>query len=273
MNHNVEVTGYEGRQDARTILLWNQVRLQKEFQALLQKNQNPSTDCGRQRIYMDEEFDGVEHDGFTLELHAFGRLLLAALATDRTFVMWDKFTSAYSPPNCIWSSSGTKKATAGIYNNDAVSSWTCPYEPRLNCTETMSMNSTIEFAPSGQTASLGIFDYDGSDYFNSEHYSAHRIEVGDWTDPVAHIDHVEHYERAMGRFWVRSQTQHYLWRPSAGLKREMKKRLPHNLDHNYIGMHIRFSDNIVRHEDFWRNVTVSRSLDNFMSIAEKFAYR
>ena len=137
----------------------------------------------------------------------------------------------------------------------------------------MSMNSTIEFAPSGQTASLGIFDHDGSDYFNSEHYGAHRIVVGaDWTDPVAHIDHVEHYERAMGRFWVRSQTQHYLWRPSAGLKREMKKRLPHNLDHNYIGMHIRFSDNIVSlHEDFGRNATVSRSLDNFMSIAEKFA--
>ena len=53
-------------------------------------------------------------------------------------------------------------------------------------------------------------------------------QPADWLlDGTSHVDHMEYWERTMGRFWIRSQIAHYLWsRPSRGLSTVIKERLP-----------------------------------------------
>jgi hypothetical protein len=86
------------------------------------------------------------------------------------------------------------------------------------------------------------------------------------------IDVIEYWERSMGRYWIRAQMVHYLWRPAVGLKTEMEKRLPPPafFEKPYIGMHIRYSDNIGSFwRDFGRDATATRGLHHFMELAQE----
>ena len=132
----------------------------------------------------------------------------------------------------------------------------------------MIWNSTLTYVPSTHTSARGI---DDPDWSNTMHFGTNRIVTGaDWTNKGTHLDHVAAYERLYGRFWVRSQIQHYLWKPSAGLLAEMQARMPLTLNQEkYIGVHVRFSDNIGSFRtDFGRDAVQTRNLNVFMDIAQ-----
>jgi hypothetical protein len=83
------------------------------------------------------------------------------------------------------------------------------------------------------------------------------------------MDVIPHWERAYGRYWIRSQITHYLWRPSDSLQEDIRQRLVLPSE-PFIGMHIRLTDNI--HDfatSFGRNATWTRQLDRFRAIAER----
>jgi hypothetical protein len=122
----------------------------------------------------------------------------------------------------------------------------------------------------------------GSAYYQSLLYGPERIVDGiTFHKPASRhwfVDVVGHWERVMGRFWIRAQMAHYLWRPSVGLQSEIDLRIPKNLlpsssqssgqDNRFIGMHIRFTDNLFDFwKDFGRDGAVTRSLAHFMDIA------
>jgi hypothetical protein len=140
--------------------------------------------------------------------------------------------------------------------------------------------------------SIGIIQdqTSSSPYFDTTYYGPKRVvsQPAHWLlDETSHVDHIEYWERAMGRFWIRSQIAHYLWnRPSRGLSTVIKERLPswlpkddddvmrnhdkHNKDTRFIGMHIRYSDNIFHlKSDFGRDPTVTRDLKHYFQIAQE----
>jgi Alpha-(1,6)-fucosyltransferase N- and catalytic domains len=275
-----------GTMDTREALLQHQVRASNEFQALIHRNQHSSSSsssssipCRERRVLMLPP-STLPYDGFTLELHAIGRFLQIAVTTDRTLVLRNNFTSGYAPPNCAWRTDAEHTATqvkttttkntttSPDRTQGGSSSWNCLYQPISDCTETMILNTTLKYVPSTHKAARGIDDHDWS---NTLHFGDTRIVTGaDWTNKGIHLDHVAHYERLFGRFWVRSQIQQYLWKPSTGLLAEIHARLPHTL-HNvdYIGIHVRFTDNIGSfRSDFGRDAVLTRKLDAFMDIAQ-----
>lgn len=116
-----------------------------------------------------------------------------------------------------------------------------------------------------------------SEFFGTAIYGRNRIV--DWVHESAwplmppHVVVVHHWERTYGRFWVRAQMAHFLWRPSDGLQSAIDSRAPPNLmngETKYIGMHIRKTDNMDSLEqDFGRDAVITRSLSRFMDIAER----
>ena len=241
-----------------------QLRLQNEFQELIRINQNP-TDCQKRRILMTGSRP-IAADGFCIELQVIGRHLQAGMALDRSFVIRNNFESAYAPPECQWS----------FVNMTAKNKWDCLYEPVSNCTEDAAQGGDVLNVNATLMAAYGIHNHDQSAFFHSGYYGNHRVVEGLNFNPKKtwshHVDIIEYWERTMGRFWIRSQMVHYLWRPSVGLQSEMQPRLPRQLldsQTKFIGMHIRFTDNIGSlWNDFGRNANVTRSLHHFMMIAQ-----
>jgi hypothetical protein len=225
--------------------------------------------CADRRIlfYHPPVFGRPNLDGFTLELQMMGRFLQVAVATDRTLVLPDNFQSAYASLECTNSSS-----------------WNCLYHPLSECTHQTALPVKTKLnreriqrnipASLTVTASLGIIhdnNHDGSPYFDTKYYGTKRIIDEDpyWLgDPSSNVDRIDSWERRMGRFWIRSQLAHYLWKPSFDLESQMQPRMP-GISSRYIGMHVRFSDNIGSLErDFGRNATVTRSVHHYMKIAD-----
>jgi hypothetical protein len=88
------------------------------------------------------------------------------------------------------------------------------------------------------------------------------------------MDVIPHWERAYGRYWVRSQMVHYMWCPSDGLQQEINRRIasvPSITDQQpYIGLHVRYTDNIPDFaKGFGRNATWTRQLERYLAVAER----
>ena len=243
-----------------------QIQLQTEFQDLIHRNQHPQ-DCQKRRILLTARRP-ERLDGFCLELQWWGRHLQAGVALDRTFVFRDNFVSAYAPPDCQWST---------INMTNVQNQWECLFQPISNCTEASVQGGGVDTVEGTVVGSYGIINHDFSRFFHSGYYGNKRIvdslkagPRGGW--PTA--DSIEHWERAMGRFWIRAQMVHFMWKPSVGLQSEMDKRLPRakllDAQTPFIGMHIRFTDNVANlWKDFGRDANATRSLTHFMDIAQE----
>jgi Alpha-(1,6)-fucosyltransferase N- and catalytic domains len=240
-----------------------QIKLQSDFQELIYRNQHP-VDCSSRRVLLTPRRP-ERLDGFCLELQWWGRHLQASVAVDRTFVMRNNFISEYAPPGCQWST----------INMTVSNAWECLFHPITNCTEQSITQTGSETKEGNVMGSYGIHNHEFSKFFHTGFYGNKRIvhvlkeRRGGW--PA--VDSIEHWERAMGRFWIRSQMVHYMWKPSIGLQSEVDKRIPKSLLQSntpFIGMHIRFTDNVVNlWNDFSRNANLTRSLSHFMDIAQK----
>lgn len=253
--------------DAIDPVLREQVRVQTMFQEILHQNQHPQ-DCRKRRLLMTWRRPGP-WDGFTLEIQDMGRRLMSALATDRTLIVRDDYKSAYAPEKCTYST--------GIHV-DATNAWECLYAPISNCSEAMTdwaqSAKRMDRVNSSLVSGVGIYnDNARSNFFSTNYYGNLRVIEGSRFGSASDIDRVEHWERTMGRFWVRSQTAAYLWKPSLGLQSEIDARLPRALLDShvpYIGMHIRFTDNrLTFAKDFGRDPNVTKSLTHYMEIAEE----
>eukprot|EP00543_Licmophora_paradoxa_P002194 CAMPEP_0202446080 /NCGR_PEP_ID=MMETSP1360-20130828/4714_1 /ASSEMBLY_ACC=CAM_ASM_000848 /TAXON_ID=515479 /ORGANISM="Licmophora paradoxa, Strain CCMP2313" /LENGTH=365 /DNA_ID=CAMNT_0049062505 /DNA_START=123 /DNA_END=1220 /DNA_ORIENTATION=- len=158
------------------------------------------------------------------------------------------------------------------------SSWNCLYHPVSDTCETYEsvqpdLNPMVH---SGLASGLGV-RHTRSSYFDDKFYGPQRVvelpQAGSTMSGFDTIDIIPHWERQMGRFWIRAQMAHYLWKPSNGLQNEIDKRLPTELfksGEKYIAFHIRFTDNtqdLLR--DFGRSAEKTRSLDRFIRIAER----
>ena len=264
--------------DDVTAVLQSQIQIQKEFQELIRINQHP-LDCQKRRVLLTPA-RAMLLDGFTLELQYYGRYLQSGMALDRTFLFRNNFKSAYAPGQCRW------PAHHHAVQMKVQNQWDCLYEPVSNCTEdsvlaTAGDNDTISVVNATVMGAYGIINHKSSPYFHTGYYGNQRvIENLNLQKKTQYVDTIEHWERAMGRFWIRAQMVHYLWKPSVGLQSEMQLRLPKDLllgaagaattTTPYIGMHIRFTDNVANlWKDFGRNANETRSLSHIMEIAQE----
>ena len=240
------------------IVLQHQVNLQAEFQDLLRKRQFP-LDCSHERILLTFDTEKPA-DGFARELQDMNRLLQVAVATKRTLVVREGWKSAYQPPSCMLNTS-----------------WTCLWQPLSSCSSS-SIGGGPEFQNANQSSSLAIdTSLDNTPYFDTYLYGPTRVLSGrKWPwGRYAFSDVIPHWERVMGRFWIRAQTAHFLWQPNDWLREQVELRLlqpppegPHQHHQRYIGMHIRFTDNrqaLAR--EFGRDATVTRNFRTFMDHA------
>jgi hypothetical protein len=186
------------------------------------------------------------------------RLLQVAVATKRCLVVRKGWKSAYQPASCDTSASNT--------------SWPCLWEPLSSCNSESIVGNGPELLDANQSSSLAIdTSLINTAYFDTYLYGPTRIQSGrKWPwGPHAFVDSIPNWERAMGRFWIRAQLSHYLWKPSPWLSEQIQAQLPPTITGNrYIAMHIRFTDN--RHalaREFGRDAGITRSFANFMKHA------
>jgi hypothetical protein len=240
-------------------ILQHQIDLQNQFQRLLRKQQFP-VKCHETRILLT--FNTTRPaDGFARELQDMGRLLQVAIATQRCLVVRDQWTSAY--------------VNEEICDVNRTNHWLCLWQSLSSCSEALIQPSANSTLPANQSSGLAIYEHvENTHYFDTYLYGAQRIrEARKWPWGIhAFTDIVPHWERIMGRFWIRSQLSHFLWKPSRGLQALMEQRLV-EIDEPYIGMHIRFTDNrnSLQHE-FGRDAAVTRSFDNFMEHAKRIRH-
>lgn len=242
-------------------VLKHQVDLQNEFQALIREQLFPAN-CSNSRILLTYDA-GKPADGFAREVQDMGRWLQVAMATKRCLVIHEKWMSAYRPPSCQ-------------YNH----SWPCLWEPLSSCSHRDSLPGD-EFLDANTSASLAIdTSLVNTFYFDTYLYGPKRVqEARKWPWGInAHVDIIPRWERAMGRFWIRSQLSHYLWRPSTWLHSAVEGILSNmtslssssSANDRYIGMHIRFTDNRnAMKREFGRDAAITRAFTNFMAHASR----
>lgn len=250
-----------------------ELEIQNEFQDFIYQNQFGAGDCQHRRILLSSNRSAM--DGFTWELQDLGRMLMAGIATDRTFLVSKTFPSGYAPSHC-----------RNITGRDG-GSWTCIFNPITNCTEENS-NATdamkdYEELESASGLSYGIIPFaeggkSHSRYFDKYYYGADRVVRGPprmWNKETRYIDVVPKWERRMGRYWIRCQTAHFIWGTigvADYLKNAMEPRMPEDLVSGkipYIAMHVRFTDNIFTLSKlFGRDAHTTRDLHTFMEIAQ-----
>ena len=270
-----------GSDDTVKALVTAQIAAHEQFQKMLLKLQvrEVSTPDERTRLLVVRPTDRVM-DGFALEVQTMGRLLQVALSTNRTLVISPEWRSAYEPPDC--QSKG----------------WDCLWEPvsKVDFVQLEFGNqnkskdlSDSDFLETG-SSSVGIFPNRAeSQYFDVHVYGNDNVVDApswrwEWTQLT---DVVPHWERIHGRFWVRAQMVHFLWRPSNDLMDQIQERWPpelmtlkspanhsnatsktDNMHQHYIAFHIRYTDNIGDlNRDFGRDAMVTRSFDRFMKFA------
>ena len=269
-----------------------------DFQNLVRTRQH-GVDCKKAGLIVQEQTKNPL-DGFALEFQVFGRLLMAAMASDRTLVVSNEWSSAYEPPNCDWDvSSGGDHLKTLSSGASSARGWNCIFEPLSWCTD-IDDNTEAKYrqdvraapTPMGLPEEHGhgiAHDDEGSHLRESDLFDLHFhgvtrvIAAWDWTGyeeehhlkwfkGEGQIDVVSGWERSHGRFWIRSQMAHALWRPSKGLAREIKRRMPPTLGNlPYIGFHIRYSDNIIDFKmGFGRNATKTRDFARYMAHADTY---
>lgn len=256
-------------------ILDEQVQVQEVFQRIIYDLQHPPV-CHEARGYRHfrDDMDSTL-DGFALEFQDLARHLQTAVAAHRTLEVPFTWKSAYAPPNCTWST-GVQGAPSNI---QVLGDFICLWKPPSQCTETnmevRDKRKRLTSVENPLSSGVGIVSQD-SEFFKASHYGPQRrvdwVHDWQWYDLPPLVDVIPHYERTMGRFWVRAQMAHYLWNPSDGLQSEIDKRLPADLvsgEKKFIGMHIRKTDNKGSlKSDLGRDAEITRSLSRFMRIAE-----
>ncbi|CAB9518846.1 unknown protein [Seminavis robusta] len=240
-------------------------------------------------------------DGFASEFQYVSRLLQMSVSTQRHLVLTPEWQSAYEPPDC------RPKL------DEDQSGWDCLWEPMLPACSTEQIqrqqnaenpdtannnnnNNNRQMLSDSNPLSVGILPKKKatSNWFDVAWYSQQQQQLQSimWaptsfsrkkTDQLK-PDIIPHWERMYGRYWVRAQMAHALWRPNTFLRNSIANRLPPadglfqfmmmNTTHDYtplfIGFHIRLTDNaqdMQRH--FARNATQTRNLARFMAFAER----
>lgn len=252
-----------------------QVQVQAVFQRIIHDLQHPKN-CYTSRCYRYHRYDPDEVlDGFALEFQELARHLQTAIAAHRTLEVPMAWTSAYAPPDCQW-----KMKANAVYENrkEVPGDFLCLWKPPSNCTEynmekvNKQRRRVKNPLPSGSAIVSGT-----SRFFDTRHYGSQRmvdwVFDDSWYELSPHVDVLHHWEQTMGRFWVRAQMAHYLWRPSEGLLREIDARAPAELmtgDNKFIGMHIRKTDNRDNFKsDFGRDAEITRGTSRFFGIASQ----
>jgi hypothetical protein len=259
--------------------LWQQIRDQKEFQALIQKNQKPSASCsGKLRYLIRDEIP--PKDGFASEVQYIARLLQVAVSTKRILWITESWKSAYCPQD----------------EQHTLSGWSCLWQPMTNCTLDSTGRPTRKATGDrGKNRTLldtalsplnyGILPQrkrstETSPWFDPLLYSSRPMLPAPISFPLKHsaviADVVPYWERAYGRYWIRSQMVHYLWKPASWLQEEIRRRLIdiYPVDRPFIGLHVRYTDNIPDlSKGFGRNATYTRQLSHFSGLATDIAKR
>jgi hypothetical protein len=262
------------------LLLEHQVRDQTAFQHMIHKLMHPS-DCRTARALYQKRHDRKD-SGFTCLIHVMSRVLVVAVATHRTLVIANDWRSLYEPPNCTYfeTPNGTVQQR-GFYE--------CLWEPISPCTDqdmvdrnttltTKVTNATLDgrWVKDEITPSAGIIPQrPRSTYFDVMYYGSDRVvEAPSWPwklPNTRNIDVIPDWERRFGRFWIRAQVAHYMWRPNPTFYEEIVARMPTTIEPGtpFIGFHVRYTDNIKDlARDFARDATITRNFQRFMDIAE-----
>lgn len=261
--------------------LQQQVLDQHAFQHFLYKSQHPH-DCTMTR-YLLRDGDAPK-DGFASEFQYMARLLQVAVSTRRVLWISPDWTSAYAPSLCH--------------------GWTCLFSAPTNCTANPqqaqrrlhgkvenSNETSVHFhsTTSMYLESLGFpltyavllkIPRSSSNVFDPLSYGTQRLLSAPRTFPLSKstrvMDVMTHWERIYGRYWIRSQIVHYLWRPSTYyladyLQQQMAtSELVRNSSVRYIGIHIRYTDNIPDFQNsFGRNATWTRQFQRSWKICEQ----
>eukprot|EP00555_Chaetoceros_dichaeta_P011437 CAMPEP_0198259340 /NCGR_PEP_ID=MMETSP1447-20131203/8574_1 /TAXON_ID=420782 /ORGANISM="Chaetoceros dichaeta, Strain CCMP1751" /LENGTH=387 /DNA_ID=CAMNT_0043946717 /DNA_START=148 /DNA_END=1311 /DNA_ORIENTATION=- len=256
----------ENRYGIDSTPLSRQIRIQQEFQQLIEQSQKLDN-CKDARILvvnLEEEFDG-----FALEVRFMAYYLQIAVATERALVVSHNFTSAYAPRCNIDLESSEDSSNRG-------GSWACIWNPVSNCTADENIGSTAPRHMLPEPMGAGILSTD-SVYFDAKFYGPERIVDVDryiHVKRTMHVDVIPQWERMHGRYWIRAQISDYFWKYATdGLNEVVNSRLPRSLldlNEPYIAFHIRMTDNVEHLADhFGRNATVTRSFGRFMEIADR----
>mgnify|MGYP005858678439 CR=1 FL=1 len=271
-------------------ILSSQIRAQKDFQRLIHQTQNP-VDCKSARVMAS----ALEHpkDGFASEIQYVARLLQMAVSTQRILQFTPQWISAYEPPDCRNSSS--PKIISGwdcLWKSVSSCSYQSPQSPGNGYQRARAQNDGTNSLKSDHDLleyplTTGILEQkQTSSFFDITVYGPNKVI---WSpisfprkdDPKSNIraDIIPYWERAFGRFWVRAQMAHYLWKPNAMLQAEITARMPPELisrnknkmdsETIWIGFHIRYTDNIKDlHRHFSRDAAATRGFSRFMEFAE-----
>lgn len=258
---------------AKRVDLWQQVQDQADFQALIANSQNPAGCSGKLRYLIRDEIP--PKDGFASEFQYISRLLQVAVSTKRILWISESWKSAYCPQE--------EQASTG---------WTCLWQPSTNCT--LASGRTSRANGSKQPTrnrtlwesatfpmNYGILPQrkrsaETSPWFDPLLYSSRPMLPAPISFPLKHssviADVIPHWERAYGRYWIRSQMAHYLWKPTRWLEDEIRRRLSHPVDKPFIAVHVRFTDNIPDFaKSFGRNATYTRQLTHFVELGNEIA--
>lgn len=273
-----------------------QTKDQESFQQLLERHQFPQF-CSR---YLARTAIPPK-DGLASEFQYIGRLLQTGLSTQRLLWVAPDFESAYCPENskndqgygsgwtCLWkpltncsdfpNKGGGRirkqKSQDGVHAASAASLWNSmsagiiPPKLRVGSNETDENVSSLWFDPLFYSlAQRPVIPAPNSFPLSTRDSSSHRRVV----------DVIPHWERAYGRYWIRSQIAHWLWKPNEAMQRAIDQRLNPTFSEilhegrHFLGIHVRFTDNIPDlAKDFGRNATITRDLQAYWEHAQIFA--
>lgn len=253
--------------------LQNQHQAQAEIQQTIQNLVDPpvSVDCHKERIIAS----ALEQpkDGFASEFQYVARLLQMAVSTNRRLVLTPQWRSAYEPPgcdalspgwDCLWEPISKKKCPVAERSTKEDADVTNAQTDSNQYQYTKTMSAGI--LPQKQTSTFFDVAWYGSSptVWSPTSFSRKGNGIG------LRADVIPHWERSYGRFWVRAQMAHYLWKPNAFLREQIKRRYPANIEKDvFIGFHVRYTDNIQDFQKhFARNATLTRDFARFMEQAE-----
>lgn len=253
---------------SKVVDLTQQINDQLLFQSLLFQHQHPTFCEPKTKFFIR---DKIPHkDGFASEVQYIARLLQSSLSTKRILWITDEWESAYCPKNM------------------SLLGWNCLWQPITNCTEsTRKRRDANGHPPPNRTlldTALNPLTYglvgnklrstETSPWFDGQIYGTRPLLRAPVSFPVkitaSLFDVIPHWERANGRFWIRAQIVHFLWKPVPWLQKEIDRRRGHPTDKPFVGIHVRYTDNIPDFmKGFGRNATLTRQLERFWQIANE----
>eukprot|EP00934_Nitzschia_sp_Nitz4_P007476 Nitzschia sp. Nitz4//scaffold352_size16485//14344//15684//NITZ4_008860-RA/size16485-processed-gene-0.8-mRNA-1//1//CDS//3329548909//7466//frame0 len=256
--------------------LTRQQQDQLVFQELLAAHQFPSN-CNDPSVKHKFWIRGAipPKDGFASEFQYMARLLQSAVSTQRILQVKNDWQSAYCPDD------PTSMGASG-------QGWTCLWQPLSNCFSFVKKqrghksNNGTDLAlqksilhPMGYGILPNKLRSDNvSLWFTPLVYGSQPILPASISFPFKHssvvIDVIPHWERAYGRYWIKSQMAHFLWKPAPWLEAAIRPRLFYPTDRPFVGIHVRYTDNIPDFaKAFGRNATQTRQLERYWQVAQE----